>query len=387
MAQNSIPSKSNHNEIELIVLIKTLRNSWKLIISSVLFFSLISYFFTLQDKDLINSGSLIEIGSILDKDSNQMLIESPESLIQNINIDLVYKLPELGLGNVQIDSLEEKLLNISSTSTSEEENINKINEVLSYIKNRHDNLFTEKTLGFKTRLNFIDGVLKEEIASTQLELKEISSIIFGERINLTNDTQASISIKEIQLSHLNNKILELEKTINEESLSHELLNKNKEMSILRSAQYPSLNQIISEYKINLLNTRKNKEILLLELDNLNNILKKLNDNELFVNFLAIETKKMKQRETFLKNKLSALLKSLPTDSMTLKTNELIKEKSKLLNVINKLSSEDNFTTKVFGPINSNQIAPKLRTNVLFGLLVGLLIGILIAVFYKSLKFD
>jgi len=141
MAQNSPYTSSYEDEKDLREIIKILLDSKKLIILTLLIFTVSSSIFSLSLKPSFISSTKLEIGYVELDNGDKELIESMSDLISDLNILIIKK----NLNNnfnqeVTMKSFEDRVIQLKVTSKSVEQNENLLNEMISYIDERHSNL-------------------------------------------------------------------------------------------------------------------------------------------------------------------------------------------------------------------------------------------------------
>ena len=128
--QNNTPNNYlKEEEINLSEIFKTLFNSKKLIIAITLVITTLGAIYSFQKVPVYKSTALIEIGNYSQIEQieignysqiEQILIEPAKTLIQELNINFIHKQKEI----LKIKPIEDRLIQIASTSPSSVKNIN-----------------------------------------------------------------------------------------------------------------------------------------------------------------------------------------------------------------------------------------------------------------------
>ena len=86
MAQNLTHPSPYEDEIDLREIFKILIESKKLIISTILIFTIVSIIYSLSLKPEFKSSTILEIGYYEKPDGTQKLIEKPSNLISDLKV-------------------------------------------------------------------------------------------------------------------------------------------------------------------------------------------------------------------------------------------------------------------------------------------------------------
>ena len=128
------------DEIDLKEIFKLLIESKKLIILTILVFTIASIIYSISLKPSFKTSTKLEIGYFEKSNGDKELIESANNLNSDLKI-LLFKSPDENLSDeVSIDSFEDKIINIEITSNSIEKNNNFMRETINYIFERHSQL-------------------------------------------------------------------------------------------------------------------------------------------------------------------------------------------------------------------------------------------------------
>ncbi len=154
MTNNLNRSPNYDDEIDLREIIKILLASKKLIISTILIFTIASIIYSLSIKPEFKSSSLLEIGYYEMPDATQELIEKPSDLISELKL-LKLKNPDNKFSqNLSMNSMEGRVIRLETNSSSIEQNEKILNEMISYINERHSRLKKLRAEQNKNRISF-----------------------------------------------------------------------------------------------------------------------------------------------------------------------------------------------------------------------------------------
>ncbi|MDA9031060.1 Wzz/FepE/Etk N-terminal domain-containing protein [Candidatus Pseudothioglobus singularis] len=333
MADNLNQFSYPEDEISLQEIFKTLFASKKLIISTILIFTIASIVYSLSLKPSFKSSTYLEIGYYEMLGGSQELIETPSDLISDLEI-LLLKNPEGKFSqNVSMDQIHGKLINLKTTSISAEQNENLLIEIFNYIGERHANLAVLMTDQKKRQISNEIELIKSEISF----LKEIT------QANL----EASISKLKNDLPILDQEISQLNQVIIDDSYNLNIV-KGSTLALERAANSPTLEQIISSYrsKINQLTRERNNSI---------------------------------SDISILSQKLDALNKD------TFQSDELFvlgKKQKVLENNLQMSTAQTYIKTNIIGDTQTNTIKPKTQFIISLGMILGFISSIFL-VFIRS----
>ena len=338
MAQNLTEPLPYEDEIDLREIFKILIESKKLIISTILIFTIASIIYFLSLKPSFKSSTILEIGYYEMPDGTQKLIEKPSDLISNLKIHQLL--------NDQQDSsfktIEKKLIRIETSSNKATDNEKILSNMITFVSNRHN------------ELSIISSNLRKNTLVDKIDLID-SKISFIKAKQLDNNLLKRTVIEDriaklkAQLPIINLEINQLEKVIIDDTNNLSLLIKNDKTHIARASISPTLEQIIFSYKskINRLNSKKNTNLI--DTKNLNNQLQIL-------------------------------------ENVTLQSDELFsleQERKILNNQLQMLMNESQVKTLPIGNIETQTINPKIQLMLLLGIIMGFITGILL-VFIRNL---
>lgn len=436
MQNNNQSNQYSEDEIDLKELIKTLIYSWKVIILGTLVFTLLALIYTTQKASKYESSILLELGSY-ETSEGKKLIEPVSSLIKELKVELIFK-QKASEEAFKFKAIEDKLLQFSFTSSAILNNENLLNESLKFIQDRHTKITTKITTKISSdikdidnEINFLINSLEAEketknssisnriinvdneitILSNSLEVqKEITKTGFSNRIkNVDNEinflkTGISKEITEIDslIGSLKSKIKVLKELVPKEEDNLTLLQSNKDALIFRTSSSPTLQQLISSYKTELIDLEYNITNLLSKKLNLEQQLKSseadLISAELFElnqikNNLEQQLISSNKSELIdLDNKLSNLLAKKMTLEQQLKSSEVdvmftfsaqLFELNQVKNNLDKelqLFKNQLIKTGPIGTIETNDISNDLLTIIL-----GAIVGFIFSVFWVFIK--
>jgi capsular polysaccharide biosynthesis protein len=234
MKNNNPNNYIQEDEIDLKKIFKLLINSKKLIIAITLVITTLSVFYSPQKAPQYISTVLIEIGSydlevndLEVNDYGKKLIESTASLIQNLKINFIHK-QKLTLS---FNSIENRLISIKAHSLYPEMNIDLLNKIIGYIKNRHSNLLqkiayqlTSKIKRIDTEIEFINNMLIHSQEKEKLRISYLIENQDGQAIHLIERTDLKLKLFNLS-QEKNNLELELEFLLHENPTSTQLIGK------------------------------------------------------------------------------------------------------------------------------------------------------------------
>ena len=169
MAQKSTQNSFYADEIDLREIIKILIESKKLIISSVLFFTIVASIYSHFQKSEFKTSALIEIGHTISFRNEITLIEEPESLIRFLRINEIKNKNENTDKELSLKALEVSLISMEITSISPERDRELLNQHISKIKERH---LEKVNSASKLLISKID-IIKDRIYLLNSEFKDL----------------------------------------------------------------------------------------------------------------------------------------------------------------------------------------------------------------------
>ena len=337
MAKNLANNGFYEDEIDIHEIIKLLIESKKLIILTILFFTIASIIYSLTFKPEFKSSSIIEIGHYEMPDGTLELIEDASYTISSIKLDLLKKRDDFILQNLKITSPENKLIKLQLTSQSSKKNVDLLSEINNYIDERH------------SKLALLVNEQKKKEISNKIELID-SEISFHRTKNLSK-IKDRIAKLNAELPIIDLEISQLEKVISDDTNNLSIIKSSTAVRLERASAYPTLEQVIFNYKskINNLNTKKHSNII--EKQSLENELQSLNNSPSQFD----EIFKLEQKQKILENELQTLI------SLTL-------EKSRPI-----------------GNIQTKTIKPKTQSIVFLGIILGFFTSFLLLFILNFVK--
>jgi LPS O-antigen subunit length determinant protein (WzzB/FepE family) len=235
MKNNNPNNYIQEDEIDLKKFIKLLINSKKLIILITLIITTLGAIYAAQKIPQYISTVLIEIGSydlevndLEVNDYGNKIIEPVPSLIQNLTINFIHK-QEV---NVEFREVEDRLIRINTHSYNLEKNIDLLNKIIGYIKNRQSNLIQKIAYQITSEIKLIDieieffnNMLSHSQEKEKLRISYLIENQEGQAIHLSNE-RTDLKQKLFNLSReKNEKKLELEFLMQKSPISTQLIGK------------------------------------------------------------------------------------------------------------------------------------------------------------------
>jgi len=369
MSKNLIQPSAYEDEIDLQEIFKILIESKKIIIVTILIFTITSIIYSLSLKPEFKSSIIFEIGYSEMPDGTQKSIEKPSDLISNLNLYQYLNSQE----NNQVASfkaIENKLILIETTSKSGEQNENLLVEIFRNIDERHSNL------------TFLSKNQKKDEISLQIEMIEAEiSFIRAKQLSKAQMIESELSFtkaKELSkvedrlakltnvLPFIDQEISQLEKIILDDNNNLSLLKENENMLKERAANSPTLEQIIYTYNKEISALNRLKSSYILEIKSLNNQLKTFENDTFRSELFSLE-----QEET-----------SLEIDSLLF---SLEQEKAILENELQMLMNQTQVNTRLIGNIETDTLKPKTLIIISLGIIFGFFTSIFLVFISNFLK--
>ena len=365
------------DEINLKEIFTILIESKKLIISTILFFTIASIIYSLSLKPSFLTSTILEIGYYETPDGNEILIEEPSDLISDLKVLIMKNSDNKFNQNVSMNSFEGKLLNLETTSSSVEQNEKILKEIINYIDERHSSLAIlitdQKKNQISNEIEIIESQLSFYKSQNLLDLAIIESEILALNEEMRIDFENTISKLKNELPILDQEINQLEQVVIAESSNLNLL-KDTNLYIERVANSPTFEQIISNYKSQINQLKRERIRNISDINALSEKLDALKKNTLQFDSLVKLNKKKKELE-----------------NAALQSHELFEQKQKqktLKNQLQLLMSQIQIKTLPINNIKTKTIKPKTQFTILLGLIIGFIAGIFLAFirnFVKSYK--
>ena len=377
MQNNNLNNYLQEDEIKLSELIKLLITSKKLVITITLATSLLGAIYSFQTAPEYKSTALMEIGNYMELPANikflelssdeNKLIESSSSLISNLKINFIHK-EKL---EVKMNSIEGRLIQFDIKSNNLENNIDILNQIVGYSINRYSSQLQK----FINQLTYKIELINQQISQVNSSL-----------LNETNNNLISVNTElNNNLISVNNDLLTVEEQIKqikivilEDEYNLKLIKTDIQLSKERAAKSPTLNQVIYEYKAQLIKYKARKIYLLNEKDKLESQLKRLENNE------------FKSSEIFellpAKDKLESPLKLLENNKFkSSEIFELSQEKDRLELRLGLLKQDNISKTKLVGEILTIDSSLSKKIIIVLSFIFGLIFSVVIVLINNSLN--
>jgi len=289
MQNNNLNNYLQEDEIKLSELIKLLITSKKLVITITLATSLLGAIYSFQTAPEYKSTALMEIGNYMELPANikflelssdeNKLIESSSSLISNLKINFIHK-EKL---EVKMNSIEGRLIQFDIKSNNLENNIDILNQIVGYSINRYSSQLQK----FINQLTYKIELINQQISQVNSSLlneanKNIDSLnteLDSINISLLNETNNNLISVNNDLLTVEEQIKQIKIVILEDEYNLKLIKTDIQLLKERAAKSPTLNQVIYEYKAQLIKYKARKIYLLNEKDKLESQLKLWENNE------------------------------------------------------------------------------------------------------------
>jgi len=321
------------DEINLFEIIDQLIKSKNILIVTTLIFTISAFIYSLQNQSTYQSSVLIEIGHYEKNKGSIELVEKPKSLIQDLNINLKYKV-DSDLSGAQINVVEDRLIEIQHSSKSAEKNIDILNQFINYLDIRHSSLANEKYLEKRAELT-------EEFDNISSEIEFMEKLLLAqnedEKLRISNQILKLIN----QLPYIDKQISNLEQIITQDQENLQLLKTTPNLYLERASTNPTLNQVIHSYKKELANFFQSKKTITANISILEEQLK------------LLESPSLQSKQVF----------------------KLSQQKDKLKIKLKDLEGQNFSNTQTIGEINTSQLDSNKTIITVLGLIVGLITGI------------
>ena len=307
MAQKSTQNSFYADELDLREIVKLILEYKKLIIVTILFFTIASIIYVFSLKPEFRSSTILEIGHFEEPDGTQKIIEKPSDLISYLNLYHILNHKDESQ-DTSFKVIENKLILIETTSSLAEQNENFLFEIFSIIDERHSNLaFLANNHQKIEIIRQIESIEAQFSFIKALELSEIENRL----AMLTNE-----------LPIIDQELSQLEKIILADTNNLSLLKENRNLVKESTSSSSTLEQIIFNYKTQVTDLIRMKSLYILEIKSLNNKLKNdiLQSDELFS--LELEKEILEDELQMLMNQTqlnTRLIGNIETDTLIPKT--------------------------------------------------------------------
>jgi capsular polysaccharide biosynthesis protein len=192
MAKNLTQHSPYNDEIDLREIIKMLIESKKLIISTILIFTIASIIYSLSLKSSFLTSTKLEIGYFDLGNGDRELIESSSDLVSELNILLLKNPNNIFSQKVSINDFENQIIYLETTSSLLKKNENLLTEMIKYVHERHDILKTSIDVKKRREITREIEDIKAEITHFQSKLSDQTQSQYMNIIkNLDKETEAS----------------------------------------------------------------------------------------------------------------------------------------------------------------------------------------------------
>jgi LPS O-antigen subunit length determinant protein (WzzB/FepE family) len=342
MTQDSTKSSNSLDELDFRQTFKMLRESKKVIFSSILIFVIAAILYSFSLKPTFTSSVLIEIGHYERLDGTEELIETPSNLISALKV--LHKKHSLSLlnQNLLISSIEDRLINFETTSKSLVKNENLLTKMINFIFERHSNNATQLIKYRKDQVSNEIDLIDSKISF--LKANELSKKI--KELSIFEDSIVKLSN---ELAIIDLEISQIEKLIINDTNNSSLLKNTDKMLDEREATSPTLEKTIFNYNAQIANLSIKKYASNLEIKRLNNQLKLLENDAIKSDVIF----NLEQEQKILKNNFQMLM------------------------------NQTQIKTKSVTNIETKTVEAKIVLIILLGLLFGFFIGVFL-VFFKNM---
>jgi len=355
----------NDDEIDLREIINLLIEFKKLIISSILIFTIASIIYSLSLKPSFETSAILEIGYTELDNGDRELLELTSNLISDLNIFLLKRIDSKFNQKVSMKPFENKLIILETTSKSTKKNEDILTEMINYIHERHSNLAAlstnQKKGEISQELNLLESEISFNNSQNLLNLANVESQISLLKKSLKVEFEAKILKLQNDLPILDQEINQLNQVIIEETNNLNLV-KNSSLSIERAANSPTLEQIISNYKstVNELKMERNSNILEISI--------------LSQNLDALKKYTLHSDALFELEKEKSALENYSADQLF----NLQQRKKTLENELKTLISQDTVKTQPIADIKTRTMKSKTPLFISLGIIIGIIIGVFLA---------
>lgn len=222
------------NQIDLIQLIRSLLKFKKLIISTILIFTIASFIYSLSLKPSFTSSAKLEMGYFELGNGEKELIESTFDLFSDLRIQILKNQDGKFEQGLSLNSFEEKVIQLEASSSSAELNENYLNEIIKYIAERHSNIAKKITIQKKL-------LVFRDIEKTKNEIMHYNS-------KLSDQYQSEYLHIISQLKKEDQPIEKLKLLIRNSANQDKLFSLNQELAELKALE-KSNSSVISKTKI------------------------------------------------------------------------------------------------------------------------------------------
>jgi uncharacterized protein involved in exopolysaccharide biosynthesis len=339
MANDLNQSLYVEDEIDFQRIIKILKESKKLIISTILFFTIVSIIYSASLKPSFETSTNLEVGYISKNNGDIELIESLSDLISDLKI-LILKNPDgKFIQGVSMNSFEDKIINLKTTSSSAEQNEHLLTEIINYIEERHSDFILLKIDLIASELSLLEESIKFDLEAKKFDLEAKKF-----------DLEAKISKLQNDLPILDQEIRQLNQVIVQDTNNLNLI-KGTTLSLERASNSPTLEQIISSYKSQINGLKRQRNIIVSDLSILTHKL----DTIYNYTFQSDELLKLKQSQKSAEDELKSLI------------------------------TQAQVKTQPIGDIETNTIKPQTQLIIFLGIIFGFITSVFFVLIINFIK--
>jgi hypothetical protein len=312
------------------------------------------------------------------------LIEPVKTLINELTINFIFREEK----DLQIESVKDRLVRISSISNSSVTSENLLNEVMRYTENRHSlmlsNRFQRTKSSLTNQIEFLNKQIENSNAFLDKQIENSNNALLTQIENSNNALLTQIENDRIRVSNkiltlnttipnIDLKIKELNSIILEDQNNLKLLESNPDLFLQRAAHSPTLNQVIHSYKKQLLDLEAEKINLLQEKDRLEQEKDRLES-------------KLKLKPEIDSLKLGRELMLLESNNQ--ESDEILKLSQEIIILeleLEFLLEKNPTSTQLIGKIKTGPIDSKKEFYILLSFIFGLFLSMVIVLINNSLK--
>jgi hypothetical protein len=289
------------DEISFKELFEISIKSKKLIIVITFLTTLIAFTLNSQKDSMYQSISYFQIGSYIDKNERETLIEPLDRLINELNIQLFYK---QDLNSIKLAKLSQNILEVSFVSNLTSQNTSIMNGIESFIKERHNIIKIDLIKRIEEKIDLIS----EEIVIAKNIQKE--------------DIIKQIKNIEHRIPFHQEMILALNEAIIADVANLKLLNSNPENKMkMLTVSYKRIEDNIFSYKSELSDQKIKLKVLLDEKVNLEERLNKFKSIDIYLSKDIFELTKQKNKHENQLNNLRLFNTQILKPTMTSEMNK------------------------------------------------------------------
>ena len=251
---NTYDSQKALEEIDLKILVKILLGSKKIIIGTILVFILLAVSYIFQKDSQYQASTLIEIGSYQKLNGDRSLIEPLNNLIDKLMLDFYKKNSN---AKIITEKSQKQALYISYEASSDKVAEKLLNDAITFIKNRHSLLISEKFNPSLKKIDFINNQIDAEKLNAKLKLSYAIENVNSKIDHMRNKSKLRISSQikdiDIEIPTLKAKIKQLKDIVFLENENILLLQTSPNLKLQRAVITPTLEQVVHSYESEIIN--------------------------------------------------------------------------------------------------------------------------------------